>query len=232
MHTRARRALFPAVTAIVLALLLGRFAMPARAASVDPELVAESVSEDGYYVDSSASYLTSDADLDQLRAKLGDAVRTGVVVLPAGASTSAVLSRLMQVPNHKATYVMLTGSTLTVTSTNLSKPVVSGMLARSRKAGDPKTQVLTFLDMLNTKHVGKPSTRHRGKAGNVDNAEPSTGPSDDPSSTPVAAKTDDSGGNGMLYGVGGAVIVVALIGGIVVWRRKSGSSASKGGADA
>src|SRR5262249_33284051 len=109
MDIRVRRAAL-AATLAAFGLLSAWRAVPARAVSVDPELVAESVTEDGYYVDSGASYLKSDADLDKLRAALDNAGRAGVVVLPAGASSGPVISRLLQSPGHRATYIVLTGT--------------------------------------------------------------------------------------------------------------------------
>src|SRR3954447_979286 len=120
MDLRVRRALLPAFLAAALLLVLGWHAVPARAVSIDPELVAESVSEDGYYVDSSASYLKSDADLDRLRESIEAAGRAGVVVLPAGVSTAPVISRLLHEPNRKATYVVLSGNRMQAVSNNIS----------------------------------------------------------------------------------------------------------------
>src|SRR3954470_1623434 len=119
MDMRVHRALLPALVAAAFVLLLGWHAVPARAASVDPELVAESVSEDGYYVDSSASYLKSDADLDKLRAAIEGAGRAGVIVLPAGVSARPVISRLLQEPNRRATYLILSGSRLQAVSNSM-----------------------------------------------------------------------------------------------------------------
>src|SRR5689334_9473659 len=107
MDVRVRRALLPALLAAAFLLLVGWHAVPAGAASVDPDLVAESVSEDGYYVDSSASYLKSDADLDRLREAIESAGRAAVVVLPAGVPSAPVIQRLLAEPNRHTTYVVL-----------------------------------------------------------------------------------------------------------------------------
>ena len=126
---------------------------PPSAASIDPELVAESVTEDGYYVDSSASYLKSDADLDKLRAAIEGAGRAGVVVLPAGYPPGPVISRLLNEPNRKATYVVLSGSRLQAVSNNIPSATVNGLVAKARRAGNPKSEVLTFLNLLSGKHA-------------------------------------------------------------------------------
>jgi hypothetical protein len=225
MDLRARRALLPALLAAALLMMLGWHAVPARADTIDPELVAESVSEDGYYVDSSASYLKSDADLDKLRAAIEGAGRAGVVVLPAGASTAAVVSRLRQEPNR--TYVILTGTRLQAFSNSLPSAKVNGLLSRARKAGNPKSEVLTFLDLMSGKH---PAVTPRKKASEQPSAAASAGgATDQPSTTPVSAAKKDSGGNGVLYGIVGVVVVLVLaIGGFFLWRRKQGSSGGPG----
>jgi hypothetical protein len=221
MDIRVRRALLPVVLAAAFLIFAGRHAVPSWAASVDPDLVAESVSEDGYYVDSSASYLKSDADLDRLRQAIDQAGRAGVVVLPAGASAAPVISRLMQEPNRKATYVVLSGTRLQAVSNTLPTAKVNGLIARAKKAGTPGSEVLTFLGLLAGKHpaasnpkkvaVGAPSASAQAGTGN-------TGAS----ATPVAATKKDSGGNTLLYaGIGLVVALAAAGGGFVLWRRRA-----------
>jgi hypothetical protein len=231
MDMRVRRSSLPAALAAAF-LLLGWHAVPARAASVDPELVAESVTEDGYYVDSSASYLKSDADLDKLRAALEQAGRAGVVVLPAGTAAGPVLTRLLQSPNHKATYVVLSGARLQAASSSLSKSTVNKLVAKATKAGDPKSEILTFLDLLNPKHPGKTGATQK-KAGNLPDTSMTTAdaqPDGTTSTAPAAARKNDSGGNGMIYGIGGVIVVAAAAGGLLLWRRKQGASGPEGGA--
>jgi hypothetical protein len=230
MDMRVRRASLPAALAVVFLLLLGWHAVPARAASVDPELVAESVTEDGYYVDSSASYLQSDADLDRLRQALQQAGRAGVVVLPAGTATGPVVDRLLQSPNHKATYVVLTGTKLQAASNSLSRSTVNKLVAKATRAGNPKSQVLSFLSLMNPRHSAKSGAAPQ-KGGNLPMSPTSQAPSTDPTTTPVAATKSDSGGggNGMLYGIGGLVVVVAAVaGGFLLWRRRQGTADTDG----
>lgn len=228
MDVRVRRALLPAMLAAAFLLLVSWHAVPARAASVDPDLVAESVSEDGYYVDSGASYLKSDAELDKLREAIDTAGRAGVVVLPAGVSTGPVISRLLAEPNRKATYVVLSGSHLQAVSNNIPGSKVNGLLSEARSAGSPSSQVLTFLNLLGGKHTTTTSARKR--ASDPPSAAASAGASDAPASTsPVAVAEKDSGGNGMLYAIVGVVVVVLLAaGGFVLWRRKQGGSGGPG----
>jgi hypothetical protein len=230
MDIRVRRALLPALLAATLLLVLGWHAVPARAASVDPELVAESVSEDGYYVDSSASYLKSDADLDKLREAIEGAGRAGVVVLPAGVSTAPVISRLLHEPNRKATYVVLSGNRMQAVSNSISGSRVNGLVARARKAATPEAEVLTFLDLLSPKHAA--ATGPTQKASGVPSAQASADGDETAgaSAAPVAAAKKDSGGNGLLYGIVGVVIVLALAtGGLFLWRRRRGTSDGPGG---
>jgi hypothetical protein len=228
MHVRVRRALLPALLAAAFLLLVGWHAVPAGAVSVDPELVAESVSEDGYYVDSSASYLKSDADLDRLREAIESAGRAGVVVLPAGVPTGPVTSRLLAEPNRHTTYVVLSGNRLQAVSNSLPSAKVNGLLAKARTAGNPRSEVFTFLDLLNGKH---PTIAPKNKT----SSEPSTAASTDTgdvaaSATPAAAaKNDSGGGNGMMYAIIGVVVVVLLaLGGFILWRRKQGGSGGPG----
>ena len=229
MDIRASRALLPAFLAAALLLVLGWHAVPARAASVDPELVAESVSEDGYYVDSSASYLKSDADLDKLREAIEGAGRAGVVVLPAGVSTAPVISRLLHEPNRKATYVVLSGTRMQAVSNNISGSRVNGLVAQARRAGTPEAEVLSFLNLLSPKHAA--STGPTKKASGVPSVEASAGGEETAgaSAAPVAAAKKDSSGNGLLYGIVGVVIVLVLAaGGFFLWRRRQGSSDGPG----
>ncbi len=223
MDMRVRRASLPAALAAAFLVLLGWHAVPARAASVDPELIVESVTEDGYYVDSSATYLKSDSDLDQLRASLEKAGRAGVVVLPAGTAIAPVMSRLLQSPNHKATYVVLSGSQMQAASNGLPKATVNRMVAKASAAGTPKAEVLSFLSQLSpTRRAHSTPT---AKDGNVPNPIASDDPSDSSSAAPSAAKKDDSGSNVMLYAIGALVVVVVVgAGGFLVSRRKRGSA--------
>jgi hypothetical protein len=223
MDMRVRRASLPAALAAAFLVLLGWHAVPARAASVDPELIVESVTEDGYYVDSSATYLKSDADLDRLRAALQQAGRAGVVVLPAGTAIAPVMSRLLQSPNHKATYVVLSGSQMQAASNGLSKATVDRMVAKASAAGTPKAEVLSFLSQLSpTRRAHSTPT---AKDGNVPNPIASDDPSDSSSVAPSAAKKDGSGSNVMLYAIGALVVVVVVgAGGFLVSRRKRGSA--------
>jgi hypothetical protein len=229
MDVRVRRALVPATVAAALFLLVGWHAVPARAVSVDPELVAESVSEDGYYVDSSASYLRSDSDLDQLRAAIESAGRAGVVVLPAGVSTGPVIGRLLAEPNRKATYVVLSGSHLQAVSNSIPSSKVNGLLAEARAAGNPRSEVLTFLDLLNGKHPTTTSPKKKAVAQPSAAASASTDAAA-ASATPVAAAKKDSGsGNGMLYPIVGVIVILLLAAvGFVLWRRKHGASGGPG----
>jgi cobalamin biosynthesis Mg chelatase CobN len=224
MDIRVRRALLPAVLAAALLLLVSWHAVPARAVSIDPELVAESVSEDGYYVDSSASYLKSDADLDKLRAAIEDAGRAGVVVLPAGTSTAPVINRLLQEPNR--TYLVLSGARLHAVSNNMSGTKVNSLLTRAKKAGGPSSEVLTFLDLMSGKRPVAAGAKRTPSS--VPTASASAeGAQESVSAAPVASATkDSSGGNGMLYGIVGVVIVLVLAaGGFFLWRRKRGAEA-------
>ena len=222
MDMRARRTLWPAALAAAFLLLLGWHAVPALAASVDPELIAESVTEDGYYVDSYASYFKSDSDLDRLRVALEHAGRAGVVVLPAGTNAGPVLTRLLQSPKRRATYVVLTGTKLHAASTGFSRSTVNKLIVRSAKAGNPQAQTLTFLNLLNPSHgstSGSPQKTGNLPATTADSTQPDT-----VSATPAAAVQKDAGKDDMLYGIGAliaAVIAAAIVIGAIVRSRRS-----------
>jgi hypothetical protein len=216
MDMRARRVRWSAALAAAFLLLSGWLAAPAGAVGVDPELVVESVSEDGYYVDSGAPYFQSDADLDRLRASLDGKRRAGVVVLPAGADAGSILNRLLRTPNRQSTYVVLVGRRLMAGSNSVSSATVDRMLARARRASDPETAVLNFFDELNPK-AGRKAPMQKG--GNLPLPSGSEAPSGDPTA-PVAAGKSDDGGNGLLYGAGGLIAVAAAAGGYLLWRRR------------
>lgn len=230
MELRARRALAPILLAAAVLLLTGRFAVPASAASVDPELVAESVTEDGYYVDSDAAYYQTDADLDKLRAALQTSGKAGVVVLPAGTPAGPVLTRLLQSPNRRATYIVLTGTHLEAASNALPRATVAKMTAKAEKAGGPKQEVLAYLDLLTAKkRAASAKSGHKAGSAPAPSDSAAAVASADPSATPVAAEHHAGGGDGPLYGIAAAVVVaVAAIGGFLLWRRKKGTPGTGG----
>lgn len=227
MDMRVRRAWLPAILAAAFLVVLGWHAVPAHAVtSIDPELVAESVTEDGYYVDSKASYLKTDADLDRLRAALENAGRAGVVVLPAGTPTGPVVSKLLGLPNHKATYVVLDGAHLQAVSNNLSRSTVTKLTTRARTAGNPQAQVLSFLTLMNPHRHQSSSTGQ--KDGNLPTTQPSDDAQPDASTAPTAAKKSDSGSNTLIYAVGGLVVLlIVACGAFLIWRNKKSSTGSQ-----
>lgn len=218
MDMRARR-FWWALTAAFL-LLSGPLAVSAGAASIDPELVVESVSEDGYYVDSAAPYFKSDADLDQLREALDGKRTAGVLVLPAGADAGTLITQLLDEPNRHATYVALAGTRLEAASNILSRSAVNRMVAQARQSGTPKTEVLSFLDSLNPKPAKRNGVpQHKG--GNLNMPSTGTAPGGTAVAPAAAKKSSGGSGNGLLYGGIGGLVVLALAGsgGYVLWRR-------------
>jgi LPXTG-motif cell wall-anchored protein len=224
MYMRVRRAFRPAALAAAFLVLLGWHAVPAQA-SIDPELVVESVVEDGYYVDSGATYLQSDAELDRLRAELDKAGRVGVVVLPAGTPAGPIMNQLLQSPNRRTTYLVMSGSKLSAASNGLPKATVNQMAANAATAGSPMAEVLKFLALLNPAqhHAAKPTQKASALPDVAASDEP---PSDSESAAPVAAPKRSGGDNTMLYAAGGLALIVLLGGGggFIVWRRKQAAS--------
>lgn len=229
MDIRARRVALPAVLAGLFLALLGWRAVPARA-EVDPTLVAESISEDGYYIDSQASYLKSDAEQERLRGVLDKLHHPAfVAVLPAGANSSRLLATLPSRVHRKGTYAALVGSKLTARSTTFRKATLARMLSQAKRSNpDPGKAVVAFLGLFDHKDpahaLGKAVPR---EAKGSPAAEPSDNAAADPSTTPVAAAKKDSG-SGLLYVGGGAVIVIAAAaGGYLFWRSRRNSAASE-----
>src|SRR5918999_1221555 len=92
----------PLVTAALLA-ALGLATPSSHATGLDPEVVAQAIAEDGYYIDSGSSYLRSDAARDRLRTQLERANSpVFVAVIPAGTTLSP--AQVYRLANAKGTH--------------------------------------------------------------------------------------------------------------------------------
>jgi hypothetical protein len=199
------------------------------AAGIDPEVVAQSIAEDGYYIDSGAKYLRTDTAQDQLRFQLERSKSpVFVAVLPAGTSLSPV--QVYHLAKRKGTYAVLTGGTLRAASNTLSTARVNTAVSQAVRThrGDPGAAVVAFVGLTNGTSKPVKTTRRTATPTPTTAApsEPSAEPSD--SSAPATAAGDHKdGGNGLLLGLVGALGVV-LAGGVgyVVYRRSGGPKKS------
>ncbi|HEX6469084.1 MAG TPA: hypothetical protein VF069_08305 [Streptosporangiaceae bacterium] len=220
----------PVLLAAVLAALA--FAMPsAHAAGIDPEVVAQSIAEDGYYIDSAARYLRSDAAQDQLRAQLETAKSpVFVAVIPAGNSLTP--AQVYHLAKRKGTYAVLTGGTLKAASNTLPASRVDSALARAVREhrGDPGAAVVAFVHLTNGTTKAPAQTTGRRQASTTPTPEPSAEPSDPASASaaPVAApERHEGGGHGLLI-VGGIVaVLLAAATFYLVYRRGRGQGPKK-----
>jgi hypothetical protein len=220
---------------VLLAVMLTAFAfaMPsAHAAGIDPEVVAESIAEDGYYIDSAAQYLRSDAAQDQLRAQLETAKSpVFVAVIPAGNSLTP--AQVYHLAKRKGTYAVLTGGTLRAASNTLPASRVDSALAQAVREhrGDPGAAVVAFVHLTNG--TAKPAARAAGgsrHASATPTIEPSAEPSDaaSASAAPVAApERHEGGGNGLLIIGGILAVLLAAATFYLVYRRGRGQGPKK-----
>ncbi|MFG2005605.1 hypothetical protein ACGFNU_41305 [Spirillospora sp. NPDC048911] len=242
MDTFPRRLTVPGILALALLVLTGWAAAPARAAEPDWNMVAESIGEAGYYVDSSARYFKTDTQLDALRGAQDRSTPVFIAVLPAGVKPAVAIGKLQAAMRRKGTYVVLAGTSLQASSTALPKATV---LTAYRQAvggnkGKPDRALVAFIRQLDERKVGAQSNG-RSTTGNQPTGKkgapvPQQGaPLPDPAASPAkAAKKSDGGTPVLLFVVIGVVIVAAAGGaGFVLMRRRKTSGAPKpGGAPA
>ncbi|MGI5167242.1 hypothetical protein ACQEU3_23125 [Spirillospora sp. CA-253888] len=245
MHTNLRRTgALAAAVALALTLLSALTGGPARAAGVDIDAVAESITESGYYVDSRARYLKSDKAQDALRDSQERAVPVFVAVLPAGNDAAAVLRRLPAKLERKGTYAVLAGEQLRVSSDTLPAAQVKNAYGKAVKAhkGRPDIALVAFIRTLPASAQKPPAKarqatlaelekegpapasgskaakRQTGKAGKGEEA------TEEAAGEPgkAAEKTEKSSGGGTLMLVGGAVVLllVAGAGAFVLLKRR------------
>ncbi|HZB33411.1 MAG TPA: hypothetical protein VE465_24850 [Streptosporangiaceae bacterium] len=224
MNRRTLPTLFAACAVVVTAAGVG--APSSFAAGIDPEVVAQSIAEDGYYIDSGAQYLQADAAQDQLRSQLERSKSpVFVAVLPAGTSLSPV--QVYRLAKRDGTYAVLTGGKLRAASTTLSTARVNSAVSQAVRThgGDPGAAVVAFVRLTNG--TTKPATSIRRSATPTPTrttpaAEPSAEPS--ASSAPAAAaEENEGGGNGPLLALVGVLGLVLAAGvGYWVYRRGHG----------
>lgn len=224
-------AAFAVLMALLTALAAYGFAMPSSyAAGIDPAVVAESIAEDGYYIDSGAQYLRTDAAQDQLRSQLEQSKSpVFVAVIPAGNSLSP--SQVYRLAKRRGTYAVLTGGTLRASSNTLSAARVNTALAQAVRAhrGDPGAAVVAFVRLTNGS--SKPAASGRRQARPTPTATLSAEASDEPSASAepsVAAEPTSGGGGGPLLLVGGiAALLLAGGTGYLIYRKSRGPNLPK-----
>jgi hypothetical protein len=216
------RRFLPIVIAALTALTVA--APAASATGVDPEVVAQAIAEDGYYIDSGARYLKTDAAQDRLRSEL-ERARSPVFVAVVPAGTTLSPAQVYRLAKRKGTYAVLNGGSLRAASNTLSASRVNGALAQAVKThrGDPGGATVAFVGLTNG---ARRSGAGQGQATVVPvPSAPATAPSTDASAAASAAPASgQSAGNSTPLLVGGLVALVLAVGtGYLVYRKGRGS---------
>jgi cobalamin biosynthesis Mg chelatase CobN len=226
MNRRTLPTLFAACAVFLTASGLG--APSSFAAPIDPEVVAQSIAEDGYYIDSSAQYLRADTAQDQLRSQLERSKSpVFVAVIPAGTRLSPV--QVYRLAKRKGTYAVLTGGKLRAASNTLSAARVENAVSQALRThrGDPGAAVVAFVRLTNG--TAKPATNTRRSVTPTPTSTPTAEPSAEPSasSAPVAATEErKGGGNGPLLAFVG-VLGLVLAAGVGYWVYRRGHGPKK-----
>ena len=223
----------PFAVLAVLAVVLPAFtvAMPSSsAATIDPQVVAESIAEDGYYIDSGAKYLRTDVAQDRLRYQL-ERSRSPVfvAVIPAGDNLSP--TQVYHLTKRKGTYAVLTGNSLRAASNTLSASRVNTALTQAIRThrSDPGAAVVAFVSLTNG--TAKSAATGRRHATAAPSSAPATDLSAEPTSTAgpsAATPTRKDSAMGPLLAIGGILALVLAAGtGYLVYRRGRGPTPTK-----
>ncbi|TQM67548.1 hypothetical protein FHX41_1164 [Actinomadura hallensis] len=235
MKNSSRRIVASGALTLALAPAFGLAAAPAHA-DVDLEVVAEGITESGYYVDSKAKYYGSDGAQELLRQAQGRSVPVFVAILPAGNDAGQVLQQLPALMERKGTYAVLAGDQLRVSSNSLPDSQVKAAYRKAvqNSKGKPDLALLRFVQTLPESKYAPPKP---GRPGNDGRPAPETPPAkvqqeeeltlaeSQPTGpaegAPQAAPKDD--GSAMPFLLGGGLVAVAAAGagGFLLWRRRS-----------
>ncbi|MGK5554822.1 hypothetical protein ACSNOI_24715 [Actinomadura kijaniata] len=233
MDASLRRTALPGAL-LLASLVVGGTAAPAHA-QTDWNMVAESIGEAGYYVDSGAKYFKSDQQLDLLRGAQDRSTPVFIAVMPASTRPGDAIAKLKSLMNRKGTYVVLAGDRLQASSTALPQQTVlrAYRSATGTNKGRPDGALVAFVRQLDEKKVGAQIS------GRPKTAKPSTGASSaaDPEAggplpgsvpdVPKAAKKDE--GPGVLPIALAGVAGVAVVGGVAFFvLRKRRRPAAEG----
>ncbi|GAA2604991.1 hypothetical protein SMC26_11300 [Actinomadura fulvescens] len=235
MDTSLRRLTVPGILVLAFLVLTGLVRTPARAAEPDWNMVAESINEAGYYVDSSAKYFKADAQLDALRGAQDRSTPVFIAVLPAGVKPATAIAKLQSAMGRKGTYVVLAGTSLQASSTALPRATVLGAYRQAvgGNKGKPDRALVAFIRQLDEKKVGSQvSGRSASKNqlnGKKGAAVPQQGaPLPAPAASPAKAAEKSEGTPVLLFVVIGLVVVAAAGGTtLVVLRRRKTAGSSK-----
>ncbi|HEU5156353.1 MAG TPA: hypothetical protein VFU43_05100 [Streptosporangiaceae bacterium] len=231
MNRRTLPTLFAtlAVVATAFGVVMPSSSYASYAAGIDPEVVAQSIAEDGYYIDSGAQYLQTDADQDRLRSQLERSKSpVFVAVIPAGNSLSP--AQVYRLAKRKGTYAVLTGGSLRAASNTLSSTRVNSALSEALRThrGDPGAAVVAFVGLTNG--TSRPAATGRKQASATPSAPPvsESAASVEPSAAPsAAAENNEGGGGGPLLAIVGVLGVLMAAGvGYLVYRRGRGQGKS------
>jgi hypothetical protein len=218
---------------VVIAVLLAAFGLvtpSSHATGVDPAVVAEAIAEDGYYIDSGAQHLRSDAARDRLRTELERAKSpVFVAVVPAGTTLSP--AQVYRLAKRKGTYAVLTGGSLRAASNTLAAARVRNALSQALRThrGDPGAAVVAFVGLTNGTRKPVAATKRRATPTPSETptpAETTAEPSAAAAPSPAAAQ-DESGGNAPLL-IGGVLLVLLAAGGggYLLYRKQRGATKS------
>jgi hypothetical protein len=209
---------------VLIAVMLAAFgfATPSSyATGVDPAVVAQAISEDGYYIDSGARYLKGDTAQDRLRSELERAKSpVFVAVVPAGTTLSP--AQVYRLAKRKGTYAVLNGGSLRAQSNTLSAARVRSAVTQAVQThrGDPGAAVVAFVGLTNgTKRAAaRPRPSLTGSTTAPTSAEPSVD-----TSAAAAQPTDNQSGQGgsslPLLIVGIVAVICAAGAGYLVYRK-------------
>ncbi|WP_067822284.1 hypothetical protein [Actinomadura kijaniata] len=233
MDASLRRTALPGAF-LLASLVVGGTAAPAHA-QTDWNMVAESIGEAGYYVDSGAKYFKSDQQLDLLRGAQDRSTPVFIAVMPASTRPGDAIAKLKSLMNRKGTYVVLAGDRLQASSTALPQQTVlrAYRSATGTNKGRPDGALVAFVRQLDEKKVGaQVSGRPKApkpSAGASSAAGPEAGgplPGSVPDVAKPAAKDD---GPGVLPIALAGVAGVAVVGGVAFFvLRKRRRPAAEG----
>lgn len=228
-----------ALALAVAALLLLGWGSPARAAEPDWSMVAESISEAGYYVDSNAAYFRTDAALDQLRGAQDRSTVVFIAVFPGSIDPKRAITQLKSAMNRRGTFAVLSGGTLQVASTALPQKTVRQAHTKAVKANpnSPAKALVAFIRQLDERKVGnqvigrtrtpKPTSKHNKTSTAAQPGAPLPGAAQTQQARPAGSESDSGGPGALVVVLGLAALAAAGAGAFIVLRRRAGGASAQ-----